>query len=122
MTEPIVKPGEEYTTRGCETGLPSCPARIYVNNTGGRYPIHGAVFLSGEWRVRAWTKEGRGNVNAVTSYDLMPPKPKPREVWIWVWDKAGLRTGHFKTAEAATYGHNPDKGQAVKFRAVLEDD
>ncbi|MEN6532709.1 MAG: hypothetical protein ABFD89_03550 [Bryobacteraceae bacterium] len=41
------------------------PARIYATDGGGKYPIHGAVFLSGDstsdpwWVVETWTAEGR---------------------------------------------------------------
>jgi len=115
--EIIFKPGEEYEIRGGEG-----PARIYVNDAGGNYPIHGAVYCSGYWRSMTWDSKGIEYVKETGPFDLMPPKPKPREVWIWDWDKAGLSTGHFTTPEAAASGHNPDKGRAVKFREVLEND
>jgi len=52
----------------------------------------------------------------------MPPKPKPREVWIWVWDNGVFDADlHFSKID---YGldYQPDKGRAVKFREVMEDE
>jgi len=114
--EPIFKPGEEYRTRGYY------PARVYATDARGGFPVHGAIFKNGEWRVAAWTKEGKRTRDVMSPSDLMPPKPKPRAVWIWDWDNAGLSIGHFTTPEAAADGHNPDKGHAVKFREVTEDE
>ena len=118
--EPIFKPGEGYTTRGYETGLSPYPARVYANDTGGTYPIHGAILQDGEWKSHVWTSEGRSNLNIGTPLDLMPPKP--REVWIWSWDEAGLDTEAYFTKSNAGLVHNPNKGHAVKFREVMDDD
>ena len=120
--EPIFKPGEEYVTRGRKTGAAIFPARVYVTNAGGLYPIHGAVFYNGNWEVRAWTNEGRSNLGVETPFDLMPPKPKPREVWIWEWNNGELCKGYEKTRNAITIGHSLRCGRAVKFREIMEDD
>jgi len=121
--EPIFKPGKGYETRGDKLEAVMFPARVYANDTGGVYPIHGAIYKDGEWIPHAWTNEGRSNIMVKTPSDLMPPKPKPREVWLWSWDNGGLGPDIYSIEEyATTAGRNQGKGHAVKFREVMDDE
>ena len=57
--------------------------RLYSVTGGGSFQIHGAYFNldTGEWRVDAWTIEGRARLNGETEYDLIEIRTAEDVVW-----------------------------------------
>lgn len=52
------------------------PVRIYTEEAGGRYSIHGAVFREGRWWVHAWTEAGKFFADETSNgLDLIPAEP-----------------------------------------------
>jgi len=61
-----------YTTRNGQA------VKLYSENNGGNYPIHGALKCAdGNWQGMSWTKDGTYYFTGTPSdYDLIPVMPK----------------------------------------------
>lgn len=61
--------------------------RLYATDGGGWYPLHGAVFEDGKWRVENWTADGKIGAHSESDFDLIPRPPKPVERWMnwYLW-------------------------------------
>ena len=51
------------TTRG------GSKVRIYAQDGGGKYPIHGAIFEGGRWKQGMWKANGRFTVHEADNPD-----------------------------------------------------
>jgi hypothetical protein len=74
MTETIFKPGQEYRTRDGRR------ARVYATDGGWDYPVHGAIWFSGDdiWEPDSWAVSGHSYLGEGSDKDLMPPAPEPK--------------------------------------------
>ena len=45
-------------------------ARIYAGDAGGEFPVHGAVYAGGEWRIMKWKRDGRAFSDGQSELDL----------------------------------------------------
>ena len=69
--------GKQYTTRE------GFPYRCYATDSGGDYPVHGAVILKKEWIPIRHTEIGRFSEAENHQYDLIEVKPRMKiERWI----------------------------------------
>lgn len=61
--------------------------RIYATDSNDTYPIHGAVFIDGVWKVTTWTVKGCYDVNGTTdNLDLIEIKPIQDKDPVYAWD------------------------------------
>lgn len=83
----MIEISKEYTTHG------NHEVRIYANDAGGNYPIHGAIKINNEWAMTAWTKEGYCSMcNEKSMFDLVEkPKEHTIKVAFWVYGDNILR-------------------------------
>lgn len=50
--------------------------RIYATDSGGKYPVHGAIFYDDRWDITTWTTDGLMNtLNAQSTSNLVECKP-----------------------------------------------
>jgi hypothetical protein len=77
----MFEPGQEYRTRGGHR------VRIYANDAGGNYPVHGAVYIDGEWLPRSWTANGRyDGSDRLSEMDIHVVKPRIKsDFWVNVF-------------------------------------
>lgn len=71
MTQPkqplVIEAGRHYVTR---SGLRS---RVYAVDSGGGFPIHGAVCSPSRWALEKWTDSGRTYIDEEHPNDLIAP-------------------------------------------------
>ena len=75
----MFKPGEEYRTRGGHR------VRIYANDAGGEFPVHGAYYIYGNWQCNEWTLSGHDTLDGRrgTELDLVVVKPRIKsDFWV----------------------------------------
>jgi hypothetical protein len=75
----MISKDKQYRTRN---GL---EVRIYATDSGGDYPVHGAVKNeSGKWKPIRWTRVGLYNIHGPFSkFDLFEVKPRiKRTLWV----------------------------------------
>lgn len=61
--------------------------RIYAVDGGAKYPVHGAIFINGEWELHYWDKNGICKYGP--AFNLIEVKPRiQREYWHNVYPNA----------------------------------
>lgn len=84
---------KQYKTR---SGL---PVRIYATDSGGNYPVHGAILKNGRWVQHSWTSEGKRLTRGTCSSDLIEVKPRiQKTMWLNVYNY--MCKGHVSREEA----------------------
>ena len=83
-----------------------CEVRLYDDNGGGIFPIHGAVLVRDkEWQITNWTKKGTMYTNQSSPYDLVEVKPRiKRTVWVNI----------YPSEKDAVYSHYKGKVDAYR--------
>ena len=101
------------TTRG------GIKVRIYAQDGGGRYPIHGAVFEDNRWHQQKWRANGRF-INHEIDHpdDLIPVR---REVWVNEYP-CGVLGCPRNSIEEAKANDNGDSIGVIKFIEALDNE
>lgn len=94
----MISKDKTYRTRGGQE------VRIYATDSGGLFPVHGAILNEGIWNGMKWTIDGHTYVGPnvhVSVDDLAEVKPRhKRTVWLNVFEGDG-GVGAFTMKEAA---------------------
>ena len=123
----MFEPGQEYRTRGGHR------VRIYANDAGGEFPVHGAVYIDGEWRSTTWTANGRHcgyalwnpkTGDRLSDMDIHVVKPRIKsDFWVNAFkDRDGsIFFEAYKTKESANFANLPERVACVKFTIDVEE-
>ena len=102
-----------------ETTRDGSKVRIYAQDGGGKYPMHGAIWANGIWHPRKWKANGRfSNNETYHPDDLIPDR---REVWVNEYPN-GVLVGLDDSIEDAKENAGSDLIRTIKFVEVLGDE
>lgn len=77
--------------------------RIYATDAGGKYPVHGAIKINGEWRIEDWDAEGRYEVTPdINDLVEQPETVEVPEYWVIVYRNGDLGLMRLKPNPMAT--------------------
>jgi hypothetical protein len=75
--------------------------RIYAVDSGGKYPVHGAILEDGVWSHETWKKDGVYSENLDESLSLVEVKPRIQRVaWLNVYPDGTQTVVHDTRVEA----------------------
>ena len=58
------------------------PVRLYCEDAGGVFPIHGAYLWRGSWYIKAWGSDGKSCWDSTRSMDLVRENPEDKDNWM----------------------------------------
>ena len=61
--------------------------RVYAVDGGGKYPVHGAVFADGFWKINYWKEDGRWDSDSTIDddFDLIEINPIEDKDPVYAW-------------------------------------
>ena len=103
-----------------ETTRDGSKVRIYAEDGGGKYPMHGAIWSNGIWHPRKWKANGRFSVNETYHPDdLMPER---REFWFNEYPDGVFGPYGHASAEEAKSRARPGAIRTIKFVEALDNE
>ena len=102
------------TTRG------GSKVRIYAQDGGGKYPIHGAIFEDNRWHQQKWKANGRFTLHEADNPDDLVPER--RELWVNEYPEGVLGPYSHVSDEKAKSHANHRAIRTVKFVEALADE
>jgi len=95
--------------------------RIYAVDGGGRYPVHGAIFVDGTWSQENWKSDGSNIDSLEDSLSLIEVKPRIQHAfWLNVY-RGSLSTNRYNTKELADLNAVQDRIACVKITIDCEE-
>lgn len=85
------------------------PVRVYATDGGDDRPIHGAIYIGGEWLSRTWLPSGRYEMSAPEHRFDLRDRPK-RGWWIGVYTKGEQRFAASFPSERDALIYNAGEG------------